>query len=119
MINICGLYFIRILWKIKLKRSLRVIEFLIKSHVAWYMQCTQNLVHLRKRDVENFDMCVSMNTCHRTLYILSAGSYEPPRGKNQQYGFRTGPTQTGLYSYRSRLEHEILELSRGGIVLSE
>ena len=29
---------------------------------------------------------------------------EPSRGENQQCGFRTGPTQTGLYKHRSRLE---------------
>ena len=35
----------------------------------------------------------------------------PPHGttpaaviENQQFGFRPGPTQTGLYSHRSRLE---------------
>ena len=32
------------------------------------------------------------------------GMNEPPRGKNQQCGFRTGPTQTGLYSHRKELE---------------
>ena len=29
---------------------------------------------------------------------------EPPHGKNQQCGFRTGLTQTGLYRHRSWLE---------------
>ena len=29
---------------------------------------------------------------------------EPPRGKNQQCGFRTDPTQTGLFKHRRWLE---------------
>ena len=40
---------------------------------------------------------------------------EPRREKTGLRGFRPGPTQTGLYSHRSRLE----DLSRRGIVLSE
>ena len=31
-------------------------------------------------------------------------SYEPPRGENQQCGFQTGATQTGLYKHRKELE---------------
>ena len=30
--------------------------------------------------------------------------YGPPGGKTNNVVLRTGPTQTGLYSYRSRLE---------------
>ena len=30
-------------------------------------------------------------------------SFEPPRGKNQQCGFRPGPTQTDLYSHSKEL----------------
>ena len=33
-----------------------------------------------------------------------ANTNEPSRGKNQQCGFRTGPTQTGLYKHRKELE---------------
>ena len=37
--------------------------------------------------------------CHSLSTVQGAASWE-----NQQCGFRTGPTQTGLYSHRKELE---------------
>ena len=43
---------------------------------------------------------------------------EPRHEKTGLRGFRPGPTQTGLFSHRSRLEAWNLAISRRGIVLS-
>ena len=44
--------------------------------------------------------------------------YEPSHEKNKNLRFRTGPTQTGLYSLRSKLEASnfILKKDRGGTI---
>ena len=49
---------------------------------------------------------------------IQAKTFEPRSEKTGLRGFRPGLTQTGLYSYRRCLEHEILDLARRGIVLS-
>ena len=45
-------------------------------------------------------------------------TYEPESEKTGFQDFLPGPTQTGLYSHRSRLESWNLDTSRRGIVLS-
>ena len=49
---------------------------------------------------QNILLLQSSGVCHEELAVI----YEPLREKTNNLGFPPGPTQTNLYSHRSRLE---------------
>ena len=63
-----------------------------------------SLVHFNKEGNYWYTECL-VQPCF--VYYLE---YEPPRGKNQQCGFRPAPIQTGLHSHRSRLRLKFIML---------
>ena len=56
---------------------------------------------------------ITNNLCYEQKYE----KHEPRSEKTGLRGFRPGPTQTGLCSYRRWLEAEISDLKSRGIVL--
>ena len=74
------------------------------------------------KEIQNMVIHVLCECCFHKFLPLKCLSLNilACAGENQQFGFRPCPTQTSLYSHRSRPEQklEISDLRRGGIVLS-
>ena len=56
--------------------------------------------------------------CPANQITIGPGTYEPVHVKTNNFGFRPGPTQTGLYSHRRQIEAGNFGFKSRGIVLS-
>ena len=81
--------------------SFKLFSVLVQAGLCWTCSETTLLVFPRGGSIL---CCLFDGGFMFHSEILDPNHETAASWENQQCGFRTGPTQTGLYSYRSRLE---------------